>query len=316
MRFRDDLIKIRPSTELRRLIAEKQFPITSVSGSTPQHAQIAESLGIRLFTMSGSAVSTELFGLPDAGLLSMTEVIEAAKRVCNSVSIPVVVDCDTGYGNPVGVSRTVSEVIKAGAAGFFIEDQTSPKRCGFTEGKEVVSIEDMVGKLRAAKDMRDKLDPDVVMMARTDARNAVGGSLDEVIRRGHAYIEAGADVLMVVALKSRDELRAVRNAFPDFPLKAVVHSIRPRLTAAEYAEFGLLTQSFKMNVVASMALHSFIKDYQSRGVDAYNELLDANKGHPLVDFGFLELTGFQKVVELEQRYLPAEALAKYKADGE
>ncbi|KQX43237.1 MULTISPECIES: isocitrate lyase/PEP mutase family protein [Ensifer] len=311
MRLRDDVVATKPSAELRRQMKEGPFPLKVVSGSTPHQAQLAEMAGVRLFSISGSATSAELLGLPDAGLLSLTEVVDNARRVCAAVSIPVIVDIDTGFGNPVGVQRAVSEVIRAGVAGFFMEDQVSPKRCGYTAGTEVVPIADMVGKLRAAKDMRDRLDPDVVLIARTDARNAVGGGLDEVLRRCAAYLEAGADVLMVVALKNREELWAVREAFPDAHLNCVVHGLRPRLTTAEYAELRLFSQSVKLNVVGSVAMYSFLKDYAERGADAYIEYLERNTGNPLVDFGFLDLTGFSKVVELEKKYLSREALKKY-----
>lgn len=311
MRLRDDVITTKASSELRRQMREGPFPLKVVSGSTPHQAQLAEMAGVRLFSISGSATSAELLGLPDAGLLSLTEVVDNARRICASVSIPVIVDIDTGFGNPVGVQRAVSEVIKAGVAGFFMEDQVSPKRCGYTAGTEIIPIPDMVGKLRAAKDMRDKLDPDVVLIARTDARNAVGGGLDEVLRRGEAYLKAGADVLMVVALKNREELGAVREAFPDVHLNCVVHGLRPRLTTREYEDLRLFSQSIKLNVVGSVAMYSFLRDYVDRGADAYVEYLEGNAGNPLVDFGFLDLTGFPKVIELEQKYLPEEALQKY-----
>lgn len=311
MRLRDDVVRLKPSAELRRQMCEGPFPLKAISGSTPHEAQLAEKAGIRLFTISGSATSTELLGLPDAGLLSLTEVVDNARRVCSAVSIPVIVDIDTGFGNPIGVQRTVSEVIKAGVAGFFIEDQVSPKRCGFTQGTEVIPVEEMVGKLRAARDMRDSLDPDVVIMARTDARNAVGGGIEEVLRRCEAYLAAGADVLMVVALKTREEIETVRNAFPQAHLNVVPHGIRPRLRTQEYAQYRLFTQSVKLNVIASIAMYDFLLEYAERGADAYADHLDARKGHPFVDFGFLDLTGFPRVIELEKKYLPAERLRKY-----
>ncbi len=313
MDLRERVVVGKASTDLRRQMREGPLPLKIASGSTPHEAQLAESAGIRVFSISGSATSATLLGLPDAGLLTLTEVVDNARRVCSAVSIPVIVDLDTGFGNPVGVQRAVGEAIKAGVAGFFIEDQVTPKRCGFATGTEVVSTQEMVGKLRAAKDTRDSLDPDVIIMARTDARNAVGGGLDEVLRRGEAYLAAGADVLMIVALRNRDELRIVRDAFPDAFLNCIVHGMRPRLQTAEYEEFRLFGQSVKLNVVASMAMHTFLQDFAKRGADAYVDCLDSQKDNPMVDFGFLELTGFPKVVELEKKYLPPDALRKYEA---
>ncbi|NTE88362.1 isocitrate lyase/phosphoenolpyruvate mutase family protein [Agrobacterium rubi] len=153
--------------------------------------------------------------------------------------------------------------------------------------------------------------PDVVITARTDARNAVGGGLDAVLERCAAYLEAGADVLMVVALHNREEIKIVRDAFPDAHLNCVVHGIRPRLTTKEFEDFGLMQQSVKVNVVGSIAMYSFLQDFAERGADAYAEYLNANAGHPLVDFGFLDLTGFPKVLEIEKKYLSEAALKKY-----
>lgn len=315
MRLRKTVVNGKPSAELRRQMREGPFPLKVVSGSTPHEAQLAESAGIRLFTISGSATSTELLGLPDAGLLTLTEVVDNARRVCSAVSIPVIVDLDTGFGNVVGVQRAVGEVIKAGVAGFFMEDQVSPKRCGYTQGTEVISMEEMAGKIRAAREVRDALDPDVVIIARTDARNAVGGGLDEVLRRCEANLRAGADVLMVVALKTREEIEAVRAAFPEAHLNAVVHGLRPRLRTEEYTQYRLFQQSIKLNVVASVAMHDFLVDYVQRGADAYVEFSESRQGHPLIDFGFLDLTGFPQVVEIEKRYLPTDRLKKYEGSS-
>ncbi|MDH2328042.1 isocitrate lyase/phosphoenolpyruvate mutase family protein [Cereibacter sp. SYSU M97828] len=310
MRLKEGAVKIKPAKELRRLLNEGAFPLRSVSGSTPQHAQLAEAAGIQVFSISGSATSSDLFGLPDAGLVTLTEVTECAKRICDAVSIPVIVDGDTGFGNAVGVQRMASEFIKAGVAGFKIEDQSSPKRCGFTKGLSVIGIEEMVGKLRSAKDVRDAMDPEVVLTARTDARNA-GGGLDDVLRRCEAYLKVGVDMIMVTALHNREELRRVREAFPEARLQANAHGMRPRLTTADYNEFRLVTSGAKLNVVAAIAMYDFLQTYAERGADYYAEFMDGNKGHPMVDFGFLDLTGFPKLVELEERYLPAEDLKKY-----
>src|SRR5690606_33151580 len=126
------------------------WPLVGVWGATAQHAQLAEVTGFGHFGISGSATSTHLFGLPDAGLVTLSELAENVRRICQAVSIPVLVDCDTGFGNAINTVRTVSEVIRAGAAGLFIEDQVAPKRCGFVKGKELIPLEEAVGKYRAA----------------------------------------------------------------------------------------------------------------------------------------------------------------------
>ena len=230
MRLRQSKIQGKASTEFRRLLTEGPWPVVGMWGATAHHAQLTEATGFKYFGISGSHTASHLYGLPDAGFMTLPEIVENTRRICQAVSIPVIVDCDTGFGNAINVVRTVDEVIRAGAAGLFIEDQVAPKRCGFVKGKELVSIEDAVSKFRAACDTRDGLDKDVIIQARTDARGAVGGGMDEVLRRCEAYLKAGVDSLYVEALQSVEEIRIVREAFPDALLKATPYAIDPPIT--------------------------------------------------------------------------------------
>ena len=173
------------TTVLRRLLNGPEC-LRVMFGGNAHHAQLTEYAGYKAFGLSGSKTSSWNYGLPDAGFLTQTELVEVTRNVCNAVKIPVLVDADTGHGNALGARRTVQLLIQAGAAGCFIEDQKAPKRCGFVKGKQLISIEEAVGKYRAVCDLRDELDPDFIIMARTDARGAVGGSLEEAIRRGKA----------------------------------------------------------------------------------------------------------------------------------
>jgi 2-methylisocitrate lyase-like PEP mutase family enzyme len=311
MRLRDPVIQGRASTAFRRMLAEGPLPVVGIWGATAHHAQLVEATGFSYFGLSGSNVSTHLLGLPDAGLLTLTELVEATRRVCQAVSIPVCVDCDTGFGNAINVVRTVEEIIRAGAASLFIEDQVAPKRCGFVKGKELIPLDEAVGKYRAACDVRDRLDPDFVIMARTDARGAVGGSMDEVMRRGRAYLDAGVDVLYVEALQSREEIRAVREAFPDALLKVTPYAIDPPLTTAEMREFGLCTAGMHITRVGAIAMYDFLQRYRDGGDDVFNAYSAQHRGHPLSGFGIFDLTGFPKVEALERRYLPAERMQRY-----
>src|SRR5262245_29804343 len=311
MRLRDDVISGKPTTNLRRLLEKGPLPIAGVWGATAHHAQLAEATGFSHFGISGANTSMHLLGLPDAGFLTLTELVENTRRICQSVSIPVIVDCDTGHGNAINVLRTVDEIIRAGAASLFIEDQVSPKRCGFVKGKELIPLDEAVSKYRVACDVRDDLDPDFVIQARTDARGAVGGGLDEVLRRGEAYLKAGVDVLYVEALQSREEIRKVREMFPDAWLKVTPYAIEPAVTTAELAELGLCTVGVHITKVGAIMMYDFLRDYVERGSDAYNEFAAKYKSHPLGGFGVFDLTGFPKVAELEARYLSPEKLARY-----
>src|ERR671932_927489 len=153
-------------------------------------ARIAEQVGFEAMFQTGYGSSAAMLGMPDFGLLNAGETVDNARRIIRAVNVPVIVDTDTGYGNPLNVWRLVSDLQSLGAAGIFLEDQVWPKRCGHMIGKEVVSKDDYIMKLKAAVEARE--DKAFIIVARTDARAPLG--LDEAIQRGRAYHKAGADV--------------------------------------------------------------------------------------------------------------------------
>ncbi len=168
-------------------------------------AKLIERAGFPLTFMSGFAVSAARLALPDTGLASFGEMRDQARDICGAVSIPVIGDGDTGYGNPVNVKRTVREYARAGLACVMIEDQLWPKRCGHTRGKQVVPFEEAVTRIRAACDARDE-GAGILVMARTDARATHG--MEEALRRIRAFEEAGADILFLEGPRSLEEMRA------------------------------------------------------------------------------------------------------------
>jgi 2,3-dimethylmalate lyase len=176
-------------------------------------AKIAERVGFEAVYMTGFGTAAAR-GFPDLGLLTMTEMVDNVRAIARSVKVPVICDADTGYGNPVNVWRTVREYEAAGAAGLHIEDQVWPKRCGFLAGKQVIPMEEMVPKVRAACDARSN--PDTVIIARTDAL-AVNG-WDDVVRRAHAYRAAGADLIFVDGIRTMADLRDYAARLKDLPL--------------------------------------------------------------------------------------------------
>ena len=201
----------------------------------PLSALIVQQAGFSTAFVSGFAVSGTLLGRPDVGYLTQTEMAEVAQRVCSSVpTVNVIVDADTGYGDPMTVRRTVELWEQAGAAGLFLEDQVWPKRCGHMDGKQVVEREDWLAKLRAACDHRQHLH----VTARTDARAAV--SLIEAIERAKMARDCGVDALFVEAPQSVDEMEAIANALPDITLVAnmVEKGKTPLLTPSELADLG------------------------------------------------------------------------------
>jgi len=201
----------------------------------PLSALIVQQAGFSTAFVSGFAVSGTLLGRPDVGYLTQTEMAEVAQRVCSSVpTMNVIVDADTGYGDPMTVRRTVELWEQAGAAGLFLEDQVWPKRCGHMDGKQVVEREDWLAKLRAACDHRQHLH----VTARTDARAAV--SLNEAIERAKMARDCGVDALFVEAPQSVEEMEAIANALPEITLVAnmVEKGKTPLLTPSELADLG------------------------------------------------------------------------------
>jgi 2-methylisocitrate lyase-like PEP mutase family enzyme len=263
---------------------------------------MVEALGFKVVNVSGAQTAAHVLGLPDAGLITMSELVENVRRIATVVNIPVIADCDTGFGNAINVRRTIREIIGTGAAGLFFEDQVAPKRCGFVRGKEIIPLEEAVLKYRAAADVRDALDPDFVIIARTDARGAVGGGIEEAIRRGKAYREAGADMIYVEALQSEEEIRTVARAVGQ-PFTCTFHGPAPSLEQLQ--AWGVsMTGGAMVPTVGLMAVWDLLSRMRREGLGPYNEMIEQTKNHPLGGFGFFDLTGFPRVQELEQRFLP------------
>jgi len=168
-------------------------------------AKIAQKVGFEAMFQTGYGTSATLFGMPDYGFIGATETVDNARRICRAVSVPVIVDSDTGYGNALSVWKLVKELESSGAAGIFLEDQRWPKRCGHMQGKEVISQEEYTEKLSAALDARES--KDFIIVARTDARATEG--LDAAIERGKQNKKTGADAIFVEAPISLDEMKKI-----------------------------------------------------------------------------------------------------------
>jgi 2-methylisocitrate lyase-like PEP mutase family enzyme len=198
-------------------------------------AKLAERAGFEMAFISGYSVSATAIGEPDLGLLTQTEIVERARRVCKSVNIPIIIDADTGYGNPLNVIRTVRELIDAGAAGCFLEDQQWPKKCGHMRGKRVIEREEYLEKVRAAVDTRAR--SDFFIVARTDALAAV--SLDEAIARVTEARAAGADASFVEAPNSLDEMAQIGRRAPAPVVANMIEKGKtPVLPKQKLAELG------------------------------------------------------------------------------
>ncbi len=260
-------------------------------------AKLAEQAGFSALTMGGYGVAASVLGQPDVGYLTLTEMVYTLKRICDATALPLLADADTGYGNAANVRRVVREYEDAGAAGLFLEDQEWPKRCGHMEGKRVISLEEHAMKIRAAVEARR--DPDFVIMARTDAR-AVHG-LDEAIRRGRAYAEAGADIIFVEAPQDIGELQEIRRRIAK-PLLAnmVENGKTPLLSAAQLQALGYNVVVFPVCAVYTVvqALGALWRELKETGTTA--GFVGAGRMTSFADFN--SLIGLPEYKALEQRY--------------
>jgi methylisocitrate lyase len=210
-------------------------------------AKLVEKAGFDVAATSGFGIAASTLGLPDYGFLTATENLYSVGRIAQSINIPLI---DTGYGNALNVMRTVKDAVQSGLAGIILEDQEWPKKCGHFEGKQVISMTEHAGKIRAAVEARG--DSGLVIIARTDARAPLG--LEEAISRGQAYINAGADVLFVEAPQSVTELEIIAAAFPDVPLVAniVEGGKTPSISPIELQNLGFKIVFFPLTALMAV----------------------------------------------------------------
>jgi 2-methylisocitrate lyase-like PEP mutase family enzyme len=250
-------------------------------------ARIAQTAGFQCVYMTGFGTAAAR-GFPDVGLLTMAEMVENVRYIANAVDIPVVCDADTGYGNPVNVYRTVREYEAAGAAALHIEDQVWPKRCGFLAGKQVIPMEEMVQKVRAACDARR--DQNFVIIARTDALAVHGW--EEVNKRARAYRAAGADLLFVDGIKTLADMQRYAETLGDLPLLYNGQL----LPVPELAKFG-----FKLTISTATLMAFYV-----RMRDALRELKETGTITRGAEFGVFEemteLLGVPEALALGQKY--------------
>ena len=299
----------RATTRLCALLKEPA-PLILPGCFNAMSARILEHAGFPALYMSGYGTSLNLLGLPDAGLITLTEMALNAKLIASAVRAPLIADADTGFGNAINVVRTVEEYIRAGVAGMHLEDQVAPKRCGHVAGREVIAREEAVLKIRAACQTRDALDPDFVIIARTDARGAHGGSMEEAITRANAFLDAGADLAFVEGPKDKEEVAHICQAVKG-PVFYNMTGISPRFTAEEMAAIGIracILPGAAMRATI-MAIHDFATTLKAEGPMAEAAYDARFKQHPMGNLhGF---AGFDRIREMEAEFLPAEAAEKY-----
>jgi len=256
-------------------------------------AKIVERAGFPMSFISGYSVAATAIGEPDLGLLTQTEIVDQARRVCGSVKIPILVDADTGYGNPLNVIRTVNELIAAGAAGCFLEDQVWPKKCGHMRGKRVIERQEYVDKIRAAVDAR--AGRDFFIVARTDALAAV--SLDEAIARVTEARAAGADASFVEAPESLAQMAEVGNRAPKPIVANMIENGRtPVLSRAQLTEMG-----FQLILYPLAGIFAAAKALR----DVYEKLKRDETTEGMYD-RLMTFAAFNDLIGVDQKYKLAE----------
>lgn len=274
------------TTRLRQLIDSPQI-LMCPGTYDPLMAKLIRQVGFEAMYMTGAGISHSALAMPDLGLTTMTEMVDRAARLADASELPLICDADTGFGNAINVMRTVREYERAGVAGMHLEDQDMPKRCGHLFGKTLVSKNEMVGKIKAALDTRR--DDDFVIIARTDARTALG--FEEAMDRANAYAEAGADVIFFESPRSLEELQEVPRQI-DKPVLAnmVETGLTPFVSAQELEEMGfnLVIYAGGLARFLTRQAEGFLQNLKTQGsTEAYwdrmnsfaeqNELLELGK---------------------------------------
>jgi len=280
---------------IRKLLQDKSKPLVIPGVYDAIGAKIVEKVGFEAMFQTGYGTSATLFGMPDYGFIGSTETVDNARRICRAVSVPVIVDADTGYGNALSVWKLVRELEAAGASGIFLEDQRWPKRCGHMQGKEVVAKEEYTEKLQAALDARS--DKNFIIVARTDARATKG--LEEAIERGLYYKKVGADVIFVEAPKTIQEMKKIGNTI-NAPLVAnmIEGGATPLSSEANLFEMGFKIILYPLSVLFSntYATLQILKELKRSGTTR-----KLNK--KLVNFNqFNDLVELKKYRKLEKQY--------------
>ena len=276
---------MKPTTRLRQLLASDKMVVAPFCLNA-LHARIAEAVDFDVVYMTGSGTSVER-GYPDVGLITQTEMVQNARYVTGAVSVPVICDADTGYGNFINVRRTIQEYEKAGVAGVHIEDQVFPKKCGFFKGKQVIPQEEAVQKIRAALDART--DPDFVIIARCDAY-AVNG-WEDTVQRCRAYKETGADLVFVDGIKTVEDMHRYAADLGDLSLM--------------YNGDLLPTQDVEKLGYKIMLCGSTIWLVYRAVKEAFEELKTTGKVDPnryATRLDVANLMGLEEIYELEAKY--------------
>jgi 2,3-dimethylmalate lyase len=298
---------MRPTTKLRQLLRRKSKVLAVLGAPNAFHAKIMEANGIEACFVGTSITGGNYTGLPDLGILSMTECVEIAKWIARSVKIPVILDGDTGHGGIMAVRRLVRECIDAGLAGLRLDDQPlEQKRRTMSTGISIVSREEAVSRYRAAVDAKNEIDPDFVIMAQCYARNAVNGGMTETLKRLRLYEKEGrVDWVQFEAPHSIDEIKRARKVVRG-PFSAMKGQLPKALTLAEHRDLHLSAAwyTFLPDQVLKASAWSFLQAFKKDGIRAWEEFIVTHPGTPFTggEKWSWDTTGMIELSTLEAKY--------------
>jgi 2-methylisocitrate lyase-like PEP mutase family enzyme len=304
------------ATRFRRTLAEPKLLLIP-GGFSPLAARMVEAAGLEAFFLAGSQVTAYIYAWPDVGLMAREEMTQAAQRVASACNIPIFVDADTGYGNALNVYHAVQGYVRTGAAGLHLEDQVAPKRSGTTSGRQCLSQEEAIGKLRAAVAARDELDPDFVICGRCDLIGAEGGSFEAAVERCVAYVEeAKVDFIWLNNVQTIDQMALAAERIPG-PVMPTFGGAPPGPTLQQLEQMGIAAAIFP-GMTSSNGLQAtwdLLNDLRERGQPALDERRDSS---PDSKWGRVRFSSFVqmdqvKIEEIESRFLPPERRRDYES---
>jgi 2-methylisocitrate lyase-like PEP mutase family enzyme len=291
--------------KFRELLARPGVTVMP-GGFSPLYARLAQVAGFECFFLAGSQLSAFLYGVPDNGIIGLRDLVDHARHLAARADIPVLIDADTGFGNAVNVYYAVQECVRAGVAALQIEDQEAPKKSATVAGRRCISIDEAVGKIKAAVAARNELDPAFAICARCDILGAEGSNFREAVERCTRYIkEGGADLVWLNSVESRDDVRRACAEIPG-PVLAIWGGKDAAPTIEEYGALGVKIALYPV-IAATAGLQAswqVLNDFRERGTVALQEWDAANRRSKWgrVDFG--ALVGQGTIREIEERFLP------------
>jgi 2-methylisocitrate lyase-like PEP mutase family enzyme len=283
--------------KINQMLEDEEF-IQAPGAYNALTAKIIEDQGFNSVYMTGYGTSAANFGLPDIGLVTMTEMVENAKRIADAVDIPVIADADTGYGNPINITRTVKEYEHSGVDAIHIEDQAWPKRCGHMMGKTVIPAEEMVEKIKAAIDARST--PEFLIIARTDA--IATHNFKEAINRAEKYRDAGADIIFVEAPRTLNQIKKIPRLIDDIPLLINLSPRTPRVSNRDLKEFGYSIAIYPGICLAASILACIEDLEQLKKEGTQRDFSDIIQSFSQLN----DFLGLKRYLDLENKYISSE----------